>query len=89
VIKGVREGIGSILCVAVVLGVLVSVDPRVKSKVGSLISDPNSTITPMGDRVTDVFAALWMAAKDQSIENAPLLVFAVIGALLFLFMFKT
>jgi hypothetical protein len=54
------------------------------------LNDPvGGAITPLGDRVSDLGGALWMAAKDQSIENAPLLVFAVVGAVLFLFMLRT
>lgn len=87
---GVREMIGSALCLVAVLGVLVSVDPRVKSRVAAILSDPaGGAITPLGDRVGDLGGALWTAAKHQSIENAPLLVFAVVGAVLFLFMLRT
>jgi hypothetical protein len=87
---GVRETIGSALCLVAVLGVLVSVDPRVKSRVTTILSDPTGgAITPLGDRVGDLGGALWIAAKDQSLENAPLLIFAVVGAVLFLFMLRT
>jgi hypothetical protein len=32
---------------------------------------------------------VWDAARHQSIENAPLVIFATVGAVLFLFMVRT
>lgn len=89
-IKGVRESVASVLVFAAVLAMLVSIDPRVRARFVSLAADPTgSAITPLGDRLSDLSGALWLAAKDQSIENAPLLIFSVIGALLVLFMVRT
>jgi hypothetical protein len=45
-------------------------------------------LTPWGDRVSDLGTALMSAVRHQSIENAPLLVFAAVGAVLFVFMLK-
>ena len=45
-------------------------------------------LTPWGDRLTDLGTALASAVRHQSIENAPLLIFAAVGAVLFVFMLK-
>ena len=45
-------------------------------------------LTPWGDQVSDLGNALMSAVRHQSIENAPLLVFAAVGAVLFVFMLK-
>jgi hypothetical protein len=90
IMKGSKETIGSVLCLIVILGVLVTMDPRVRMKAGAIVSDPiGGAVTPWGDRVTDLGGTLLGALKDQSIDNAPFLIFAVVGGLLFLFMLKT
>jgi hypothetical protein len=87
---GTKEAIGSLLCVAVILVVLVSIDPQVRMKAASMLDDPvGGAVTPFGDKVTDLGDALVDAIKAQSVENAPLLVFGVVGAVLFVFMLKT
>jgi hypothetical protein len=78
----------SVAVFAIVLGGLVSVDERVRDRFSDLMHG-GSSVSPWGDRVGDLGSALMMAVRHQSIENAPLLVFATVGAVLFLFMFRT
>jgi hypothetical protein len=85
-----KETVGSVLCALVILGVLVSVDPQVRMKASAIFDDPmGGAVSPWGDQLKDLGGALVGALKEQSIENAPLLVFAVVGGMLFLFMLKT
>jgi hypothetical protein len=72
---------------AVVLGV-VSVDDRVRERFGNLISGGDG-ISTWGNRATDLGGALVSAPRHQSIENAPLMVFVTVGAVLVLFMLKS
>ncbi len=84
---GLREGAVSCgICVAVLLG-LTFVDPRVHDAISDLFS--SGAVSPFGDRLGDAANALWMAARYQSIDNAPLLVFTVVGSVLTLFMFRS
>jgi hypothetical protein len=78
----------SITVFAIVLGGLVSVDERVRDRFSAVVQG-NDALTPLGDRVGDLGGALMAAIRNQSIENAPLLVFATVGGVLFLFMFRT
>jgi hypothetical protein len=71
-----------------VLFALASVDARVREKVGDVLSGADG-LTPWGDRVTDIGGVITTAIRHQSIENAPLMIFAVVGAVLFLFMIRT
>ena len=71
-----------------VLFALASVDARVRERVGDVMTGGDG-LTPWGDRLSDLGSALVSAVRHQSIENAPLLVFATVGAVLFLFMVKT
>jgi hypothetical protein len=87
--RGTKEMVGSLLCVAVILAVLVSIDPQVRMKASAMLDDPvGGAVTPFGDKITDLGDALVDAVKAQSIDNAPMLVFGVVGAMLFIFMLK-
>ncbi|HET7618628.1 MAG TPA: hypothetical protein VFK20_08960 [Vicinamibacterales bacterium] len=85
---GIREGAISMTVFAAILLALTTLDPRVQDRVSELIGGSGG-VSPLGDRLADVGSALWSAARYQSIENAPMLVFAAIGAVLTLFMFRS
>jgi hypothetical protein len=89
VVRGLREGVGSIVSVAIVLMVLVSMDPRVKTRVADLFHDPVAGGMTAGSRLGELGQALWLAARDQSVEHAPLVVFFAAGAVLVLFMLRS
>jgi hypothetical protein len=84
-----RQSLLSAGVFALVLGVLVIFDDRVRIRFTELLAGGDGGITPWGDRLGDLGGALVSALKYQSIENAPLLIFVTIGAMLFLFMVKT
>jgi hypothetical protein len=78
----------SIAVFAIVLGGLVSIDERVRDRFLAMMHGDDA-LTPWGDRVSDLGGALMTAVRTQSIENAPLVIFAAAGGVLFLFMFRT
>jgi hypothetical protein len=78
----------SIAVFAIVLGGLVSIDERVRDRFTAMVHGDDA-LTPWGDRVSDLGGALMTAIRTQSIENAPLIIFATAGGVLFLFMFRT
>jgi hypothetical protein len=82
---GIRQGLLSIVIFVVVLAGLVSVDDRVRDRINDLMSGSDS-VSPWGDRAGDLGHALLSAVRYQSIENAPLLVFTAVGAVLVVFM---
>ena len=69
-----------------VLFALASVDARVREKVGDVLSGADVS---WGNRITEVGDAVVTAIRHQSIDNAPVMMFAVVGAVLFLFMIRT
>jgi hypothetical protein len=83
-----RQAALSSLIFGGVLLALASVDARVRERVGDVVSGSDG-LSPWGDRVGDLGHALTSAIRHQSIENAPLLVFAAVGAVLFVFMVRT
>jgi len=84
---GFREGAVSGIVFVVVMFGLVAVDPRVHDRMSDLFV--SGGIAPWGDRLGELGSALWMAARTQSIDNAPMLVFATVGAVLTVFMLRS
>lgn len=83
----VRQSIASVAVFVAVLLMLVSVDDRVRDRFSDLASGDGGS--SWANRVGDLMGTLVSAAQYQSIENAPLLVFSVVGAVLVVFMVKT
>jgi hypothetical protein len=83
-----RQAVLSSLIFGGVLLALASVDARVRERVGDVVSGSDG-LSPWGDRLSDLGGALASAIRHQSLENAPLLVFAAVGAVLFVFMVRT
>ena len=88
--RGLRESFVSVACFGGVLAALVSVDPRVRERVFLVFSDPaGNGVSPLGDRLSELGSAVVEAAKFQSIENAPMLIFTAIGLILVVFMLRS
>jgi hypothetical protein len=87
--RGIKQGFISTAIFAVVLVGLVSVDDRVRDQFSAVLGSSGQGLTPWGDRVSDLGDALVSAVRHQSIENAPLLVFTAVGAVLLVVMFKS
>jgi hypothetical protein len=85
---GIRQSMLSVTVFVVVLGALVFVDPRVRDRFGALVFGGDG-VSSAGDRASDLGSALLIAVRYQSIENAPMLIFVTVGAVLFLFMVKS
>ena len=87
--RGIKQGFVSTAIFTVVLGVLVVIDERVRERFSALVGSGAHSVTPWGDRLGDLVEALASAVRHQSLENAPLLVFTAVGAVLVVFMVKS
>ena len=83
-----RQLLLSMTAFALVVGGLVYVDPRVRDRFTQLVSGGDG-ISSWDNRLVELGGALVGAIRYQSIENGPLMIFAVVGAVLFLFMIRT
>jgi len=86
---GIREGVVSATVFSGVLFALMSVDPRVRDHISDVIGGGGTSVGPWSSRAGELGSALWMAARSQSMDNAPLLVFATVGAVLTVFMLRS
>lgn len=84
---GFKESALSIGLFGAMLLALVSVDPRVRDQVETLVSGSDGS--SLMARAGDLGDALLLAARYQSIEHAPLVAFAAVSAVLVLFMVRT
>ena len=85
---GVQQAIASSAVFALIIVALVSVDARVRERFTDLVSGGES-LGSWGDRASFLGDAVIGAVRQQSLENAPMVVFATVGAVLFLFMVRT
>jgi hypothetical protein len=82
-----RYGLSVAVFVLILAG-LVSFDERVRLRAHALV-DVRHAVTPVGTRARELGTAVSSALRAQSAENGPLLVFATVGGVLFLFMYRT
>jgi hypothetical protein len=89
-----RRAFGEVLMsagtVAVLLIALVAVDDRVREQISQrFMARPSVELASAGHQVRNVTSVIAEAARDQSLEHAPLLIFALAAAVLVLFMLRT
>ena len=75
---------------AFVIAAVVLFDPRVRRSLADLAANtPSSEIARAGSSAYEVVTIVATAVLDQSIANAPLMIFVVIATVLMLFMVRT
>lgn len=73
-----------------VLGLAI-VDDRVRAQLGRVLSGqpPTAEVASLGDTFQDLVRVTWQAVQDQSVENAPLVIFSVAALVLVVWMTRT
>jgi hypothetical protein len=76
--------------VAILLMVLIGADDRVRDRLSlRLVTHPSVELASVSRQVTDIVSVISLAAREQSIGHAPLLIFTLAAAVLVLFMLRT
>ena len=84
------DAVKSAGALVLLLVVLVALDERVQEHLAALArSAPTSTISGFAARVGEIATVLFDAARTQSLEQAPMLIFVVITTILVLWMVRT
>ena len=75
---------------AVLVG-LVAIDPSVRSEVMQVLNGrpPTGEFVNAGNRVQEAATIVLQAVRDQSIEHAPLAIFALAAMVLVMFILRT
>jgi hypothetical protein len=84
--RRLTRALGSVACFAAVLGVLFWLDPRVGQRLAPAAADPSHDWVGVLRASTQTAI---QAARDQSLEHAPLVIFALAAAVLVLLMVRT
>ncbi len=83
--RRIRDAVGSILALLILLGILTSIDDRVRERfrlfVNDLVTDWSRRPTALGDAVVE-------AAQSQGIEGTLLMIFLAAGVVLVLLMLR-
>lgn len=84
----IPQALASLTVFVIMLVALASVDPRVHDKFASML-DGGGSLTSWTSRAAELGDTVLTAVRYQSIENAPMVIFATVGGVLFLFMVRT
>ena len=81
-------GVGGALTLVLALTLL---DDRVRERITLALDPrhPGATLTTLTERATEVATIVAIAAREQSMAHAPLVIFALGSTVLFLFMLRT
>lgn len=82
-----RQAFFSAIVFCCILVGVMSVDERLREQLTHAF-DGGRGVTALGDRAVEVGSTIVATLRDQGIDNTPMMVFAVAGVVLFLFMFK-
>ncbi len=87
----IKDALISVGAVVVLIVALVSIDDRVRQRVAEILRTPPSSaeIAGTGAQVAQVSNLVFKAVRDQSVENAPMVIFGVAATVLVLFMLRT
>jgi len=85
----VGDAVVSLSTLGVLVLALVAIDDRVREQIVLRIGrGPTAQIADVGSRIGDVAMIVAVAARDQSIEHAPLMIFVLAASVLVLFMLR-
>ena len=88
--RAYSEALMSVGALAILLLALVAFDDRVREQISLRLSArPSVQLANAGERVRDLTTVIVEAARDQSVEHAPLLIFALSATVLVMFMLRT
>lgn len=88
--RGFRELMASAACLTAVLLGLIAIDPRVRDRfVAAFGSAAGTGAGEWTARLDALGGAVLQAAREQSIDHAPMLIFAAVAAVLVIFMLRT
>ncbi len=89
--RGLREGALSAAGAVALVGALVAVDDRVRQHVLALADGRRGAaeLSGFGDRLQDLASIALVAVREQTLDHAPLVVFALAAIVLVMFMLRT
>jgi hypothetical protein len=89
--RAIGEALISVGSLCLLIAILASFDPRVRDQISMRISpgQPAVQMAHAESTIRSVASVAFIAARDQSIEHAPMVIFVLLAIVLFLFMLRT
>ena len=85
-----REALMSAGTLVTLLLVLIATDDRVRDQISQRVfARPSTELASAGRQLSELTTVIAAAARYQSLEHTPLLIFALAAAVLVLFMLRT
>jgi hypothetical protein len=87
----INDALISLGALVLLLVALVSIDDRVRERVTAMVRTPPSSaeIAGAGAQAGQISTVVYKAARDQSLEHAPMVIFGVAATVLVFFMLRT
>ncbi|HVH27889.1 MAG TPA: hypothetical protein VM818_14065 [Vicinamibacterales bacterium] len=87
--RSVSDFLMSAAALVTLIVILAAFDGRVREQLMLRMDSPSAQVTGAGVMIRDVAAIVFDAARDQTIEHAPLVIFVAAATVLLLFMLRT
>ena len=89
--RAVGDALISVGALGVLIAMLAAFDPRVREQISLRVSagQPAAQVANAEATVRNLASVVFTAAREQSIEHAPLVIFVLLATVLFLFMLRT
>jgi hypothetical protein len=87
--RAIGDVMMSVGTLAVLIAILTAYDDRMREQVMRVQGDPSAHMASAGATIRSISAVVFTAAKNQSIEHAPLVIFVLLATILLLFMLRT
>ena len=89
--RAVSEALISVGSLCVLIAMLATFDERVRQEISMRVGpgQPAMQMANAGATIRSLASIVFVAAREQSIEHAPLVIFVLLATVLFLFMLRT
>jgi hypothetical protein len=87
--RAIGEALVSVGTLCVLIAILATFDPRVKEQLSMRVGAPSVQMANAEATARSLMSVVFVAARDQSIDHAPLVIFVVLAIVLFFFMLRT
>ena len=86
-----RGGLTALASISALVGGLALVDARVRAQLTTIFRSgaPTDEVRAFGEQVESLALVVMQAVKDQSLDHAPMVIFALAAIVLVLFMTRT
>jgi len=89
--RAIGDALISVAALCALIAMLAAFDVRVREQISMRVSagQPAAQVANAEATVRNLASVVFLAARDQSIEHAPMVIFVLLAIVLFMFMLRT